>query len=103
MLVVAVMYPASPEATFDFDYYVATHCPLVQRLWSGMGLQELRLLRGKPGPDGAAPTYVVVAMLTFASDEAFGAAAAKHGKEVFADIPHFTNIKPVIQFNSPLS
>ena len=102
MLVLSVMYPATDGAQFDVGYYMDTHIPLVRRLWSGLGLQELRVLQGHPGPDGAGPAQVMIALLTFASREAFAAAAAQHGGEIFADIANFTDIRPVLQFNAPL-
>ena len=102
MTVIAVMYPSASGTTFDQDYYMQTHIPLVRRLWSPLGLQDVKVLRGVAGPDGAAPTYSIVALLSFASMDAFKAAAAQHGAEIFADIPKFTNGKPVLQFNEAL-
>ena len=57
MIVVSVIYPAASGARFDYDYYMATHIPLVRRLWSGMGLQEVRVLKGNGTPDGGPPPY----------------------------------------------
>lgn len=99
MPVIAVMYPSADGATFDEGYYTQTHIPLVRRHWEAMGLSGVKLMRGVKGPDGSAPTYVMTALLTFGSMDAFAAAAKAHGKEIFADIPNFTNAQPVIQFN----
>jgi len=41
-------------------------------------------------------------LLTFASERDFEGAVAKHGQEIFADIPKFTNVQPIIQINEPL-
>ncbi len=98
MPVVAVMYPNADGAKFDHDYYMRSHIPMVRRLWSPLGLQDLRVTRGIAGPDGAGPPYMAVAQLTFASMDTFKAAVAKHGDEIFADIPKFTDAKPVMQF-----
>ena len=99
MPVIAVMYPSGNDTTFDHDYYMKSHMPLVQKLWSPLGLQGATVMRGIAGPDGAAPTYVVITQLTFASMDAFKDAGAKHGGEIFADIPKFTNSAPLLQFN----
>lgn len=99
MLTVAVMYPVEGATTFDHGYYMASHIPLVRRLWEPMGLQEVRILRGVQAPDGAAPTYTTIALLTFSDPDAFTAAAGRHGKEIFRDIPNFTDGKPAMQFN----
>jgi len=99
MVVIAVMYADAAGTRFDFDYYLSKHIPMVRERWSPMGLSNLTVLRGIPGPDGTAPTYTAVALLTFASMDRFKAAGEAHGKEVFADIPNFTDAKPIVQFN----
>ena len=99
MVVVSVLYPAQPGESFDHTYYNATHIPLVKRLWGGLGLRDVQVLRGIDGPDGGKPTWLAIALLTFGSAQEFGAAAAQHGKEIFGDIPNFTRIAPVVQFN----
>lgn len=102
MVVISVLYPNSEAAHFDMAYYLATHIPLVKARWSGLGLGEVRVLRGQNAPDGAAATYQAIALLGFASMADFAAAGAAHGAEIFADIPKFTNVSPVLQFNEPL-
>jgi uncharacterized protein (TIGR02118 family) len=97
MTIVTVSYPAG-EA-FDLDYYLGTHMPLVQERWGSLGLSEWRVLKGVPGPDGAPPPTQITAILTFASLEAFAAAAKAHGKEIFADIPNFTQATAAVQLH----
>lgn len=99
MPVISVMYPSADGATFDETYYMQTHMKLVRERWGSMGLRHATVLRGVKGPDGAAPTYSTMALLDFESLEQFKAAAAAHGKEIFADIPNFTTAQPVVQFN----
>ena len=101
MITVAVMYPAGDA--FDLSYYMQTHIPLVKRLWEGMGLQNIQVLRGMPGPDGTGPVYSHLALLTFQSMDSFKAAAGQHGGEIFADIPNFTQAKPNIQFSETVA
>ena len=96
MLKVAVMYPAGTR--FDHAYYDETHMPLVRRLWGPMGLQHDQVMRGQPAPDGAAPSTVTMTLLTFGSMDEFKAAAAQHGKEIFADIPNFYDGSPSLSF-----
>jgi uncharacterized protein (TIGR02118 family) len=99
MIVVSVLYPAQPGESFDHAYYNETHIPLVKRLWGGLGLRDVQVLRGIDGPDGAKPTWLAIALLSFGSVQEFAAAGAQHGKEIFADIANFTRIAPVVQFN----
>lgn len=99
MLVIAVMYPGADGAHFDHDYYMAYHMPLLRRLWEPMGLRATQVMRGLMAPDGAAPAYVVTALLTFDDMASFKGAARQHGAEIFADIPKFTNSSPALLFN----
>ena len=97
MVLVSVMYPAGPA--FDMAYYLSHHMPLVRERWSSMGLHEAKVVKGTGTPDGAAAPFQVMALLTFASVEAFGKAAAAHGAEIFGDIPKFTAAQAQVQFN----
>ncbi|GAC1337187.1 MAG: hypothetical protein NVSMB18_01620 [Acetobacteraceae bacterium] len=103
MPVIAVMYPSAGGASFDEGYYMQTHIPLVRQRWEALGLTNISVMRGVPGPDGTAPTYTIVALLTFGSMDQFKSAAAQHGEEIFADIPNFTAGSPVLQFNEPVA
>lgn len=98
MTVITVLYPAEGGA-FDHAYYAETHMPLVHSLWGAHGLSGSQVLRGVAGPDGKPPSFTVVTSLTFSSIDAFKAAAAMHGAEIFADIPNFTKGQPILQFS----
>lgn len=99
MIAITVLYPKTAGSTFDRKYYHEKHVPLVGSRWSGMGLKNVNILHGTPGPDGSAPAFELIAVLHFESMEAFGKAAAEHGAEVMGDIANFTNVQPVVQFN----
>jgi uncharacterized protein (TIGR02118 family) len=99
MIVVSVMYPGGAESTFDESYYLQTHIPLVEKRWGGMGLKSAQVLRGTGTPDGSPPPYRVMALLSFGSLADFQAAVEAHGGEIFADIPRFTSVQPIVQIN----
>jgi uncharacterized protein (TIGR02118 family) len=101
MIVVSVAYPNDAGARFDERYYFEHHIPLVQQRWGGMGLEDVRVLRGLGTPDGGAAPWRLMALLTWTSTEALQRAAAAHGEEVFGDIPNFTDVTPVLQVNEP--
>src|SRR3712207_3218523 len=103
MVLVSVLYPNQPGSRFDERYYLDTHIPLVHRRWDSMGLTDLRLLRGTNTPDGGPAPYRVMALLTFESAEALQQAGAAHGREIFGDIPNFTDVRPVAQVNEALA
>lgn len=96
------MYPNSAGSYFDLDYYLATHVPLVKSRLGGLGLQSLLLLRGATMLDGSPATYQVIAQLTFASLHQLQDALGKHGDEIIANIPRYTNVQPIIQINETL-
>jgi uncharacterized protein (TIGR02118 family) len=102
MIVVSVMYPGGSEGTFDEAYYLEKHIPLVKERWSPLGLKGVQVLKGAGTPDGSAPAYRMMALLTFGSMAEFQAAGKAHGREIFADIPKFTSVQAVVQINETL-
>jgi uncharacterized protein (TIGR02118 family) len=89
MIRVTVTYPKTEGATFDHDYYKASHVPLCLKTW---GISDASIDKGVNGPNEAAVHF------TFASMEAFGAVMAMEGtKAVMADVANYTTITPVMQ------
>ena len=99
MILVSVMYPGGSGTRFDMNYYLKTHMPLVSERWSPKGLHEYKVVRGVATPDGTPPPFQVMALLRFASADAFKAAADADGEEIFGDIPNFTDVQPAVQIN----
>lgn len=97
MILVTVMYPTGTP--FDTDYYLKTHMPLVKERWGAHGLKNAQAIKGTAKPDGSAPDYQMIALLTFGSMDDFAAAGKAHGREIFADIPKFTSAQAVVQIN----
>ena len=98
MVKVTIFYPNSPDARFDMNYYTTRHMPMVQRKVSTCkGIAAEQGLAG--GAPGSAPTYIAIGHLLFDSVEAFETAFAPHASEILADVPNYTNAKPVIQIN----
>jgi uncharacterized protein (TIGR02118 family) len=98
MIRVSVMYRSGDGKKFDHDYYVNKHMKLVRERWGGMGLQKIEVDRGVAGgaPGSPAP-FVAIGHVYFGSIDQFQKAASTHGKELFADVPNFTNITPELQ------
>ena len=95
MVKLSVLYPNSPGARFDDHYYLTTHMALVQKLL-GPALKAAGVDKGIDTPEGPAP-YVFMAHLCFESPEALDAAMAAHRDALLADIPNYTDIRPVMQ------
>lgn len=99
MIKASVLYPQTPDAEFDFNYYRDTHMPLVK---TRMGDACLRysIDRGVSGGEpGTAPTYVAVGHIYCVSVEAFQAGLGPHMAEIGADLVNFTNLQPEMQIS----
>lgn len=86
--VVSVVYPMGSK--FDMDYYLNHHMPLVQEKWAPFGLKSWKIAEytNKESP------YSVIAWLEFEGQEQQAKAfASEVAKQVFGDIPNFTDGK----------
>ena len=89
MIRLSVFYPSTDGATFDHDYYKATHVPLAVKAW---GLDGAEIDKGVNGP------YVVGVHFKFSSMDALNAAMGSPDTgAVLADVANFTTIAPVLQ------
>ena len=95
---VTVLYPNQAGAKFDFDYYTRKHVPWV----SGFVGQKIEVRKGISSPTGSSPAFVCLASIHITSIEEFQTVLAQHGTEIMADIPHYTNVEPIIQFDEVL-
>lgn len=87
----SVFYPKTEGATFDRDYYVATHVPLAVSTW-GLDASDAEIDLGIDGP------YEAAVHFTFADQAAMGAALGSPGTgDVMADMANYTTIAPVTQ------
>ena len=100
MIRISVMYPSGEGKKFDYDYYANKHMKLVRDRWGGMGLVKVEVDKGVAGgAPGAAAPYTAVGHVFFKSLADFQKASKAHGKELFDDVPNFTNIAPQVQIS----
>lgn len=100
MASLSVVYPRTPGATFDYDYYRTKHMPLVGQRWADAGLTGGEALLGKIAVDGSEPPYFAIGIIHFDSGESLRAALnGEHAPEIIADIQNFTDAQPVLQIN----
>jgi uncharacterized protein (TIGR02118 family) len=99
MIKVSVMYPNTPGARFDHEYYRIKHMPLVK---SRMG-ESLKHYTVEKGLAGGAPgepaTYIAMGHLFCDSTEVFQRGFGPHANEILGDIPNYTDQSPVIQIS----
>jgi len=94
-----VLYPHHDGARFDADYYRSTHIPLAMKV---MRASSVMLIEGVPNGSAAAP-YAMIAHFQFPSAEALQTALASPAMaEVRADVPRFTDIRPVVMLGRSL-
>jgi len=99
MIKVSVMYPNTPGARFDHDYYRDKHMPLVKERM-GDNCRFYTVDKGLAGGNPGAPAvYVGMCHIFFDSVEAFQRGFGPHAKEIMADIPKYTDLQPVIQIS----
>jgi len=98
MIKVSVLYPNSAGATFDMAYYTSKHLPMVQKKVSSC--KGVAAEQGVGGAEpGSKPTYIAIGHLLFDSVQSFQSGFGPHAPEILADIPNYTNTKPVIQIS----
>jgi len=101
MYIISIHYPNAEGATFDFDYFRTKHLPEVGKAFGPFGLGYASVLRGEQSADGTAPAYFATVILSFRDEEGARQAAASKGAEALrADIANYTNVTPVVQFNT---
>ena len=97
MIKVSVLYPGGPGSTFDMDYYLNQHIPMV-RAKLGAACNNAAVEQGLGGVmPGSSPTYSALGHLYFDSVEVFQAAFGPHASAIMSDIPNYTNGQPTIQ------
>ena len=88
-----VVYPNHEGAKFDTIYYRDKHIPLCMTV---MKPTSVTLTVGLPNGDNAAP-FAMIAHFEFASAEAMKAALGSPAMaDLRADLPNFTDIKPIV-------
>ena len=99
MIKLSVFYPAEAGSRFDVDYYCNHHMPLVQKTFGAIckGVAVDFGLAGRAS--GAPPTYVAIGHVYFDSVEEFETAFARHRETFRADMPNYTDIRPLMQIS----
>ena len=102
MTKVSVLYANGSGKTFDMEYYLNTHIPLVKKLLA----EALKGISVEQGMGGGAPGSIApfagIANMYFESPRDFGKAFGPHANEILADVPNFTNIEPLVQVSEVL-
>ncbi|UII22843.1 EthD family reductase [Fulvivirga ligni] len=94
---VTILYPNGEGKTFDFDYYKASHMPMVAG-FLGDNLKFYEIDKGLAGrtPGDAVP-YLAVGYFYISDISEYNKAIAANRDAIVNDFKNYTNIQPVIQ------
>lgn len=99
MIKVTILYPNGEGKSFDMDYYVNKHFPLLKRLF-GDAMKSTAIDKGiSSGTPGTPVPYLAIGYLYFENIAAYEDGIKIHIDKILADIPEYTNITPVIQIS----
>ncbi len=94
---VSIFYPEGKDKTFDMDYYIHKHIPMVL----GLIGDDVKLGAIEKGISGnksdTSPAYKMMSHLYFDSMDAFERSFRPNEEEIMKDMANYTNIEPVVQ------
>lgn len=99
MIKVSVMYPNTPDARFDHDYYRDKHLPLLKARMGDACLYYTIDKGLSGGVPGTPAPYIAMCHIFSESLEAFQAGFAPHAEEIVADIANYTDLAPEKQIS----
>lgn len=99
---VSVLYPGGNNKSFDMDYYLNKHVPMVSDLL-GDAMIGATIEKGLAGgsPNAHAP-YAAMGNIYFSSMESFQNSFGPHAETIMGDAPNYTDSEPVIQISEVL-
>jgi uncharacterized protein (TIGR02118 family) len=98
MVRLSVMYPAVPESTFDWNYYLGPHLVLARQLLGPRGLVRIEVDRGIGAfPPGTPSHYHAIGHLYFESMLDLDTALAVTALDLIADQRKYYSGESVVQ------
>jgi uncharacterized protein (TIGR02118 family) len=99
MIRVTVLYPNDEGTTFDHEYYLDTHMPMVADR-CGDALHQWTVDKGVAGGEPGAPSpHHALCQLTFDSVDSYESSFGPHADEIMGDIPNYTDAPVVVQIS----
>ncbi|KAF2138450.1 uncharacterized protein K452DRAFT_233849 [Aplosporella prunicola CBS 121167] len=90
-----ILYPSASDATFDLDYYLNKHMPMVQEHFGPHGMKGWKVQKLVGTASGKGSPYSITCALEFGTKEEFDNALKAGAEPVMADIPNFSNKDPI--------
>jgi len=99
MIKVAIFYPNGEGKTFDMDYYANKHMPMAADLF-GESLKAMHIDKGiANGAPDMPLQYLAIGYFYFENMTDFENAMGPNSETLRADVPNYTNIRPVLQIS----
>ena len=99
MIKVAIFYPNGEGKTFDMDYYSNNHMPMAAKLF-GDSLKAMSIDKGLANGKPDEPVqYLAIGYFFFENMSTFENSMGPNSEKLKADVPNYTNIKPMIQIS----
>jgi uncharacterized protein (TIGR02118 family) len=99
MIALNVLYPNKDGATFDMNYYLTSHIPMLKRVF-GSALKGCIVEQGLGGPDpGTKAEFAVLCHLHFDSVESYQQAIGPVAGQIRNDVAKYASEAPVIQLS----
>ncbi|RYY53747.1 MAG: EthD family reductase [Chitinophagaceae bacterium] len=96
---VAILYPNGDGKTFDFDYYMTRHMPMVAG-FIGENLQSYEIDKGISGRTATdRMPFLAVGYFYIRDLDEYNKAISQHRTEIIGDFKNYTNVQPVIQIS----
>lgn len=99
---IVILYPKTPDAEFNLDYYLKNHIELVRSSF-GDAAPRISVYRGLDGPDGKPAPFVVSAAIEFRDMSSLISAIQRHGTRIAQDVANFTTIRPIVQIEEAVA
>ena len=99
MITLNVLYPNNDGATFDMDYYLTSHVPMLKREF-GSALKGCVVEQGLGGraPDTKAE-FAVLCHLRFDSVESYQQAIGPVAEQIRNDVANYASEAPIVQLS----
>ena len=99
MIRVTVLYAREKGKTFDIDYYITKHMPLVRRKLDPYGLKKAQVDKSVGKSDDGLSPYFAITSLYFDSVADFKKGFSAATPDLLKDLPNYTDVAPVVQLS----
>ncbi|MDE0052394.1 MAG: EthD family reductase [Rhodospirillales bacterium] len=100
----AMQYPAESGSSFDWDYFLNQHVPLIETALDVGGTDRIEVALGLTGAAPGEPAaYQAVLLVDFDSITAFYHRWRQEQHRIMSDIANFTNTQPEVQLSEVIA